>query len=57
MLCDVLISVLRSARADLNAQFAQAKREHPALDDTAFTGFIEQQIESARTARTGRSGL
>ena len=45
MLCDVLISVLRSARADLNAQFAQAKREHPALDDAAFTGFIEQQID------------
>lgn len=45
MLCDVLISVLRSARADLNAQFAQAKREHPTLDDAAFTGFIEQQID------------
>ena len=45
MLCDVLISVLRSARAELNAQFAQAKREHPTLDDAAFTAFIQQQID------------
>lgn len=40
MLCEAFTQVLKSGRADFNMQFAQMKREHPTLDDAAFSDFV-----------------
>lgn len=41
MLCDAFAAVLKSARAEFNARFAQAQRQYPALDAAAFAEFLE----------------
>lgn len=45
MLCDTLVSVLRSSRADFNARVARAKRAHPGLDEAAFGAFVRERID------------
>jgi hypothetical protein len=41
MLCDAFAAVLKSARTEFNARFAQAQRNYPALDAAAFAEFLE----------------
>jgi hypothetical protein len=45
MLCDTLVSVLRSSRADFNARVALAKRAQPGLDEAAFGAFVRARID------------
>jgi hypothetical protein len=45
MLSEAFASVLRSGRAEFNAQFAEAKRSHPDLDGAAFAEFLSTEAE------------
>jgi hypothetical protein len=50
MLSQPLSDVLRSGRADFNAQFAQAKRQLPELDAQAFAAFLHTTVDAWVTA-------
>ena len=42
---DALAAVLMSARQELNAKFAEAKRVHPGLEGTAFGVFLQSSVD------------
>ncbi len=45
MLSEAFASVLRSGRAEFNAQFAEARRAHPDLDGAAFAAFLGTEAD------------
>ena len=45
MLSEAFASVLRSGRAEFNAQFAEARRVHPDLDGAAFAEFLGTEAD------------
>lgn len=51
---DPLAAVLRSARDELNAQFAHAKRQFPALEPAAFMQFLQHSLDPVAVAVAAR---
>jgi hypothetical protein len=49
-----LATVLRSARDELNASFAQAKKQYPALDGPAFLSFLARCVDPVVAAVQAR---
>jgi hypothetical protein len=60
VLCEVFVAVLRSARRELNARFAEARHAYPALDADAFTAFLASSadplVRAVAAARPERAG-
>src|ERR1700742_3068116 len=45
MLSDTFAAVLKSGRSGFNAQYAQARRQFPALDAESFSDFLTSSVD------------